>query len=367
MKDLRVVVTTDSEGFRNLKEPWRALMDDSDASAFSTWEWLYTWWEYFGQGDRLFIITLTEQGVPVALFPHFIRPRRLLFGGRVGMIHTIGSDYTASDYLDFVIRRGHEEAAVATWMDHLLGRTRDWSLIEIKDIAAESNLYPRIIEAARERGLIVHEGVKDRCPAYRIDPGRYAQRLRVSKTHRRLLEYARSFKRRCDYRFGAGLIGGDFEGTFGTFLRLHGERSSRTGRGTKLTSPPLSDFLHDAARRLSESGDLLFTWLAVGDEIAAIHLDLVRGGRLYFYNSGIDRRWESHRVGLILFHHEMEHAASLGISEYLFLRGTEPYKYLWADGDHRLMVMHLTRPDRSRLLISTDFRLRHYLDMILHA
>ncbi len=361
MQELRIAVIEDIEGFLELRKPWGEIMADSDASVFSSWEWLFTWWEYYGHGRRLLILVLYLHERPVAVFPHFISVRRSLFSRQLNSIHTIGQDYTATDYLDFVIRRGFEKAAVTFWIRYLMERKREWALLEVKDIAAQSVLYPILIEAARNAGLIVHDSVKDRCPRAVIDPQQYAWDVKESGTLRRLVGYERSFSRQCGYDFGTGLIGGDFEDTFRIFLALHEQRSRRTGRLTKLTNPPFRDFLHAASRRFFDAGRLLFTWIAVGNRIAAIHLNFIANRRLYYYNAGMDEQWEKYRAGLILFHREMLAARSWGIDEYLFLRGTEPYKYFWAHGEDHLMVAHFAQKGLKRLSLSADFYMKSLL------
>ena len=179
--------------------------------------------------------------------------------------------------------------------------------------------------------------------------------MKESKRLRRLVEYERSFSRHCRYHFGTGLVGNDFDETFRIFLTLHEGRSRRTGRLTKLTTPPFSDFLHSASLRLFDAVRLRITWISVGDHIAAIHLNFVMNRRLYYYNAGLDERWEENRAGLVLFHNEMLHAKSWGIDEYLFLRGTDDYKYFWADQEDHLMLAHFTQRGMKRFCLSADF------------
>jgi CelD/BcsL family acetyltransferase involved in cellulose biosynthesis len=358
MEGLQFTVIEDTGGLRELRKLWSDILEDSVASVFSSWEWLFTWWEYYGGDRRLFILVLLLHDKPVAIFPHFISTRKSLFSRRLNVIHTIGQDYTASDYLDFIIRRGMEGPAVSFWIRYLLARKQEWTFIELKEIARESTLYPILVDTAREVGVIVHESIKDRCPRAAVDPLQYARKMRESKTLRRLAEYERSFSRQCRYQFGTGLLDDNFDETFRIFLTLHEQRSKRTERLTKLTTPPFSDFLRSASRRLLDAGRLLFTWISVGDRIAAIHLNFVMNRRLYYYNAGMDERWAKHRVGLILFHREMLQAQSWGIDEYLFLRGTEDYKYFWADREDHLMLAHFTQKGMKRLCLSADFFLK---------
>ncbi len=233
MEEVRIGVISNKEGFAELKQAWRNLAKESGASVFSSWEWLFTWWEYYGKSDRLFIIALYVKETLIALFPHLISKRKLLFGGAVNVIRIIGSDHVSSDYLDFIIDPHHTDAALNAWMDYLTTPGREWALMEITGITSETEVYDKIRDASRHSGLIVHQEMREVCPFCAIDPDGYADRIRHSRTLRRVLEYARALQRQHGYRFGTGLIGGDFEKTFDTFLALHDERSTQKERRTK--------------------------------------------------------------------------------------------------------------------------------------
>ena len=92
------------------------------------------------ENDRLFIIALYVDERLIALFPHLISKRRLLFGGAVNVIRTVGSDHVSSDYLDFIIDPDHTDVAVNAWIEYLTAPGRDWALMEIWGIAREAEV-----------------------------------------------------------------------------------------------------------------------------------------------------------------------------------------------------------------------------------
>jgi CelD/BcsL family acetyltransferase involved in cellulose biosynthesis len=54
--------------------------------------------------------------------------------------------------------------------------------------------------------------------------------------------------------------------------------------------------------------------------------------RFAFYQAGYDPDWQQRSVGTVLLGHVIARAFAEGLAEFDFLRGTEPYKLVWANG-----------------------------------
>ena len=64
-----------------LRAEWSGLVaDDPGASPFVTWEWQALWWQHYGQGNALRIVTARRDGRLVALVPLQIREQSVLRG-----------------------------------------------------------------------------------------------------------------------------------------------------------------------------------------------------------------------------------------------------------------------------------------------
>jgi CelD/BcsL family acetyltransferase involved in cellulose biosynthesis len=80
---LRAAVVRDTEGYASLREEWDGLYRSCpSATPFSSWEWLYSWWEAYEEGHYgLRLITLrNESGLLVGLLPLMMARRGLLLG-----------------------------------------------------------------------------------------------------------------------------------------------------------------------------------------------------------------------------------------------------------------------------------------------
>ena len=98
---LEVVIIKDTQAFAALKEEWEDLYQDSPlATPFQSWSWLYSWWESFGEGYRLRLITVRDGDLLVGLIP-LMQERRWGFGRLlfIGM---------SRDQQDLLARKGWE-------------------------------------------------------------------------------------------------------------------------------------------------------------------------------------------------------------------------------------------------------------------
>ncbi|MDQ3862695.1 MAG: GNAT family N-acetyltransferase [Actinomycetota bacterium] len=103
---LEVMVIEDARTFSLLEREWDELYGDAPlATPFQSWAWLYSWWESYGEGYGLRLVTVRDEaGLLVGLMPLMVERRwglrRLLF---------VGTGLT--DYPDVLIREGWEERA----------------------------------------------------------------------------------------------------------------------------------------------------------------------------------------------------------------------------------------------------------------
>src|SRR5918997_2011286 len=101
---LDAAVLEDPRDFAALEEEWEDLYHDSkQATPFQSWAWLYSWWESYGEGYELRLVTLrNEKGLLVGLIPLILERRR-----GFGRLLFIGTGPT--DYLDILVREGWED------------------------------------------------------------------------------------------------------------------------------------------------------------------------------------------------------------------------------------------------------------------
>jgi hypothetical protein len=139
-KRLDAAVVRDTTRFVTLREEWDELYRNCpSATPFSSWEWLYSWWEVYGESSYgLRLVTLRDQGgLLVGLMPLMVRRpsfgRLLLIGGDKT---TLYSD-VMTPYKDILIREGWEEAVAETGA-RALKEMGGWQVADLQELMPEA-------------------------------------------------------------------------------------------------------------------------------------------------------------------------------------------------------------------------------------
>jgi CelD/BcsL family acetyltransferase involved in cellulose biosynthesis len=120
--------------FAAMRDEWNQLNQRSEkGTIFSSWEWLYSWWEiYQDQGDReLFILSLRKDGELIALAPFQILNHPKKYFPCSKQLILIGTGETdgglvLSEYLDLIIEPGAVSHAVSAFTNYLMDKQSQW-------------------------------------------------------------------------------------------------------------------------------------------------------------------------------------------------------------------------------------------------
>ena len=144
MSAVVVEVVEDSRGFAALEQEWEDLYRNCpDASPFQSWAWLYSWWEFYGEGRELRLITVrSREGLLVGIVPLMLE-RRLGFG----RLLFIGTGL-ASDYLDVLVRRDWA-AQVSEAGVRALRQMDDWHVTELRQMCSTARKVTPLLKEER--------------------------------------------------------------------------------------------------------------------------------------------------------------------------------------------------------------------------
>jgi CelD/BcsL family acetyltransferase involved in cellulose biosynthesis len=74
---LKVSIISACSEFAGLEEEWEELYRASPlATPFQSWAWLYSWWEHFGKGHELRLVTVRYEDLLVGLLPLMLQRQR---------------------------------------------------------------------------------------------------------------------------------------------------------------------------------------------------------------------------------------------------------------------------------------------------
>ncbi len=131
-KLLRTEVLTSAGEFAALEEEWEDLYHDSPrATPFQSWAWLYSWWEYYGEGYELRLITVRDdEGLLIGLAP-------LMLERRLGFRKLLFVGTGPTDYLDVLAREGWEDQ-VSEALVRTLGEIDSWQVADLQQLRPDA-------------------------------------------------------------------------------------------------------------------------------------------------------------------------------------------------------------------------------------
>src|SRR5918997_253014 len=245
---LRTTVVRDTEGFASLREEWDDLYRSCpSATPFSSWEWLYSWWEVYREDSyTLRLVTLrNESGLLVGLLP--------LMAARRGRLVLLGDSakafywYIMTPYKDVLVREGWEEE-VAKAAARALEEMGGWHVADLQELMPHSAAWHIFREWHGPKSRVpITDYVLVRANSWEELLASLSKKAR--KTARRTLRQDEQDGVRCEPAEAE-----DAERAASTLVGLHRE----LWRGRRIDpedlTPRCEAFMRAAAKRITERG-----------------------------------------------------------------------------------------------------------------
>ncbi len=284
-------------------------------SPFLTWTWQSEWVRAFGEGRRLEIWEVADQGERLALLP--------LYEEEPGLARLIGG-LDVSDYLDLIALAGRE---VEAWGALLAARATGRGTWDLHAVPAASPTVTAVPGLATGVGLRAEVAVEERCPVLTL-PGTWEAYL-AGLTGKQRHELTRKMRRLEREVPGARALSLDepaaLDRRLDDFLDLH--RRSRAGKA-RFMDARMEGFFRRVTHALAAQG-MARLWLLEDDRAGAMasFLTLEWDGTVGVYNSGFHPDRAALAPGIVLLAHMIRDAIARGRRRFDFLRGEERYKY----------------------------------------
>ena len=344
-------LVNDAEAFHALAEGWRDLLADSSSDCvFLTPEWLSTWWRHFADGRRLRVVVGRTGSRVDLIAPFTARGAQLTRGKPWGTLEPLGVGSVGSDYLDVILRRGTECEGIdrlAAWM------ATGGPLLTMSRIHADAARVRELADRLAGSGWRAHVDVNDVCPYITLASHSWESYLRALGSEHRanVRRRLRRLHERFDVSWDQARTDDARLEALHTLIRLHQKRWETRGGSTAFHLPSLVAFHEDFTRLALQRGWLRLFVLRLDGVPAAAFYGFRYGGTFSFYQSGFDPGYAPHGVGLVMQALAIRCAIEEGATEYDFLHGAEPYKFLWTFQTRALGYLELY-PPTARGLVS---------------
>ena len=355
-RSLQLEVVRSAESFAALRVEWNRLLESSAARCvFLSWEWLYTWWKYFGGGQKLLILTVRRDEALIAALPLFLDarwPGRWLGVRRAELLAT-GS--VGSDYLDAIVSGECEQECLDLFRSFLargrmairLAQLGPRPFVERLAAGLEFQNWGRLERSVNIAPFIRLAGHS--WESYLASLGsehRYNFRRRLKALNKR------------GYRFERIESEEARSPAFQTLIRLHNLRWSGRGGSDAFDAPQLIHF-HEEWTQIALARDWLRLFvLVIEGEPAAAFYGIRYGPVFYFYQAGFDPRYAKQSVGLVTMGLAIRSAIEEGAEEFDLLHGDEAYKRHWAHENRAIREIEAYPPGIAGRLCESASRVR---------
>ena len=335
-------VLTTTEAFRDLRSEWTDLMSRANVySPFMMWEWLYPWWEYYGQNKQLRLITVRDaQGRLVGLAPMMLGftengkcDRRIL--AFVGS----GEEGPRGQYFTFVVEPELQEPVLGAMVSCLWEMSSDWQLIRLwrvrKDEAYRHVLCPLtdsegMAVILERHGVAVHGPLPSSMTDF-IDAVPNANKRSYLRHQEKKLNarYATVRHEVCENSE-------DLPYFLRTIHELNTRRHRAKGGDSAWLAPGMRSCFHETARFLFEVNALRAHLLYLDRQPVAGRIALLQNGTCFVFESGLAPDFARDRVGVVLLARFIEDCIDIGVTHFDWL-SSHDYMYQYFCSEHTLL------------------------------
>jgi CelD/BcsL family acetyltransferase involved in cellulose biosynthesis/glycosyltransferase involved in cell wall biosynthesis len=315
---------TDLASLEEIRTEWVDLFARCPtATPFQSPDWLLPWWRWLGSGDLLSCAVRVE-GRLCGFLPAYIE-----IDGQSGQrcLRFLGAGI--SDYLDALIDPDFQSFVLKVLVSWLRQQRGLWTTCDFSPLPCASALR----SDWELHGLKAQIDSCDCCPVVQL-PGA-GQELAGSVPAHQLgnLAYYRRRAERTGRTETEAATAEDCAELLESFFALHQARWRPRGTEGVVNTQAVQSFHKDSAGATIRSGMLRLYVARLDDRPIAALYGFSHNRTFYYYLSGFDPSFERLSPGTIIIGHAVEEALRQGATRFDFLRGQEPYKYLWGAKD----------------------------------
>jgi CelD/BcsL family acetyltransferase involved in cellulose biosynthesis len=309
-----MVYTIEPESFDSLEKAWRKLLAVCSTNhIFLTPQWQKAWWQIFGDGSELMLLSVYKGTDLVGIVPLMRLGKKISFVG--------SSD--VCDYMDFIVHRGQE----ATVFSHLLDclEPMEWDTIDLRSLLPDSLGLSYFAPLAKRKNYLVEVTREDVSPQLMLPSNweKYLSQLK-GKDRRELRRKLRRLDQTKSTRFYTVTEKEQMHQSLEDFFELF---KLSEGTKAKFMTTKMRRFFNTMVYSLAEEGNIRLSFLDVEGVRVASTICFDYEHEFYLYNSGYNPAYASFSVGLILKVFCLRDGIFEGKKRFDFLRGAEPYKY----------------------------------------
>lgn len=319
MGGLRTELIHEEERLFALRDDWWDLWERTDTTPFQSPAWCIPWWQVFRPG-RLCTAVCRAGDRLVGL-------AALYRESGAGPARVLPVGIALGDYLDILVDPRHPAAGEA-----LLERLQaddEWEVCSLEELQSSAVA----LRIGTPPGCREQREQQSAAPVLPLPTSLEQLRTVVPASKLRNLRNARRrAQRRGELQIESVDAGGAAQ-FLETLFGLHRARWNSRGAPGIVSDDLVRRFHRIAIPYFVDRGVARLFQVRIAGTIAAAYYGFCHHGRAYAYLSGFDPSLSFESPGTLVVGHAIETAVTEGCQEFHFLRGQEPYKYLWGATD----------------------------------
>jgi CelD/BcsL family acetyltransferase involved in cellulose biosynthesis len=365
----------DLSAFNALRANWDAVYQaDPEAQLFLTWRWLSDWLAVY---RTVWFVLAAKRNKTDTEYVAFL-PMRLLvdFDKKVGFSNElILAGAAFADYTGFLARPEFEAEVIPAFAEYLKRRL-NWAQLTMDNLMISERrrrLFLRGFDKRRfTRSEIEYKFSDDPtnhsiCPYINL-PASWDEYLRSLSANNR--QKIRRLLRKLEESEDCRITLSNAENVDRNLTTLlHFWKIKWAPRKGEKTEGIVRNN-HRMLTRCAEHGTLFLPVFWHGDRPIAVFATLIDSCKksLLFFITGRDETYNGMPAGYLLHAYSIRHAIANGFRTYDFLRGNEPYKYLFSPRERRLRAVSVVTKTKRNLGGRLDPRgLSTMLEMTLQS
>ena len=300
-----VICITTTDEFQTLQTEWNDLNNQSEkGTIFSSWEWLFTWWEIY-QSDasrELHILIYRENGKLQGIAPFQILnyPKKQFPCSKQLMLLGTGETDGAlvlTEYLDLIIAPGKETEVINAFSNTLIQAQRHWQGAQFKQLITDSHLSALFAG----QGLSMDTKLLPNGFRTLIDlPGTYKEYLMSLRKKKRnnITRMLTRLESEQEFAIDSIRSGLDSDTAITELADLNRDRRGQLEQPSAFHQPNFEAFHRLVVKRLLPLNKVELRILRINGKAVASLYSLIDGDTMHAYQSGFEAEL-GHRYSLL--------------------------------------------------------------------
>ena len=303
----------------DLPEWGELLSRDPNRHIFATAEWHRLWWEEFGEGKDLFLLSIRRGDELVALVPLYREEE----AGKKVLRFIGGVDLT--DYLGPICALEDRDDVAETLVSWLGETGVEWDEFDAHCLPVPFGFAEFLVDHADRQGFEFTLDQEETSAVLRLPKSwdDYLASLGSKQRHELKRKRRRLGRDHPDAKFRTTTVE-TLDADLKTFVDMHRGAEGHKGH---FMSPDIATFFERVARSFMEKGWLRLDFLEIGERAVASTFGFSAGHTFYLYNSAYEPDAARVSPGFVLVSELVKESIERGTKTFDFLRGPERYKY----------------------------------------